>query len=149
MDGRKARIWLERGVKNDDAFSMYLLGEIRYDENTRIGAQEARLLWKRAAHHGHLRACYKYGVFLYAGLGGATNNIEARRLLEKASRGGLKAAWLHYSRLLAFGVGGPSDEEMSRYWAAKVAAEAPELLDELEPDLGSAAQLKALITSKP
>jgi TPR repeat protein len=142
-DEKKAIQWLQRGVKNDDACSMYLLGEMRYDENTKAGAQEARLLWKRAAHHGHLRACYKYGVFLYAGLGGATNNIEARKLLEKASKGGLKQAWFHYSRLLSLGLGGPMNEEMSRYWAGK-AMECKELLEELESDLQSATHMKAL-----
>jgi len=144
----KAKLWLERGSKSDDACSMYGLGEMRYDENTKSGAQEARLLWKRAAQHGHLRACYKYGVFLYAGLGGSTNNVEARRLLEKASVGGLKAAWLHYSRLLSFGLGGPADEEMAQYWADKVATEAPEFLDYLNPDVEEALQMKALTTSK-
>lgn len=63
-------------------------------------SEKARLLWKRASHHGHVEAAYKYGVALYSGFGGPINNLEARRVLNNAARKGKKKT--PYSSVCSF-----------------------------------------------
>lgn len=130
-DPTKAKMWFERGVRADDACSLFCLGEMLHDENTHAAAEKARLLWKRASHLGHVEAAYKYGVALYSGFGGPTNHLEARRVLSRASRKGSKQAWLHYSRLLSLGLGGERDEVMANHWLSRLEKEAPEVLAEM------------------
>jgi len=143
----KARTWLERGVKSEDAYSMFHLGELLFDQKAgKEGAEQARLLWKRAAYHGMGSAAYKYGVFLYAGAGGPTNEKEARRLLQMAANGGVKGSYIHLSRLLSLGIGGPADQQMAVYWEQK-AMEDPDFLAYLQRDTNDALRMSKLATS--
>lgn len=130
--------WLERGVSNGDLESMYTLGMVLFGQDNDTHLDRVRLLWKEAAYKGHYYAMFKYGVLLYRGKAGPTEEEKSRFFLSQAATHGVLEAGYHLATLLEFGLGGPVDTEGAAYWRA-VCLSRPEVME----SIANADQLQA------